>query len=67
MAEREIAEHVRLAHREQRTALAREPVSEEAQVAAIGLERVLREPVLQPEAIAELVEQREIRGRRRGG
>jgi hypothetical protein len=62
MAEREIAEHVRLARREQRPAPAREPVGEEAQVPAICLERVLREPVLQPEPIAELVEEREIRG-----
>ena len=58
VAVREIAEHVGLARRPERPALPRQPGAEQAEIAAVRLERVLRQPVLEPEVVAELVEER---------
>ncbi len=67
VAPREIVADVAFARRRERSAARREPRAEQAQVAAIRFERVLREAVLQPQVIDELVEHGGVEGRRFGG
>src|SRR5262245_22135888 len=65
MAVGEIAEDVGLARRGERPALRHEPVAKEAEIAPVRLERVLRQPILEPEVIAELVEEHGVARSRR--